>query len=188
MMVFPAELVLLSTPHVVTTRRGAILTIRRAYAADIPLLADLIMRVSAQTHWRRFFAYAQPAQSHAWREAQRMVQLAGDTLVATVADAGNETAVAVAELAYDPQLCSGEMAIMVQDDYQRQRLGMVLGRLLVARALRHGLTELYCYIQPDNQIALRLVRQLGVPSSTRFAGGLVYAQIRITDLPVTRSA
>jgi acetyltransferase len=177
---------ILTAPAMVTTRQGRGLTVRVAHPDDVPLLADLVYLVSPRTRWLRYFQPVPPTLAHAWAEGRRMARQPAEralTLVATVPDGLMTAAVAAAELVFDPRGSRGELAFLVRDDFQGQGLGVALGRLLVDHARARGLTELHGHIIPDNRVALRLLRGLGVPVRTAFDDGLIRVELRLAGEP-----
>jgi len=76
-----------------------------------------------------------------------------------VAAAGGEL-VALASLV-DCGPAAGELAVLVEDRWQRRGLGLRIARLLLARACERGLRRVDCHVLADNVAALSLCRALG---------------------------
>ncbi len=90
--------------------------------------------------------------------------LGGDPQLSAALVASNQggEAVGVAELvqaAGDRSVA--ELALLVRDDYQREGLGLALGRMLHAIAQARGVRQLRIYTLPENVAIVRLVRRLG---------------------------
>jgi RimJ/RimL family protein N-acetyltransferase len=140
------------------------LSIRTAVPADVPLLADLLARLSERTSRLRFFG-ALKSIEQIWREAARMANSGPQrhgVLVATIKEHGEERAVAVAELAHDPDdPAVAEFAVVVRDDYQHEGLGTMITQLLIQLATLRGVRSLQASMLAENQVAYRLVRGLG---------------------------
>lgn len=157
--------------------------LRHAQPTDLPGIAELLLRLSDRSRYLRYFQPLAPSPAYSQAEASRMVlhtTRRGITLlIALPPDAGGE-AIAVAELACSSDAADlGELAILVRDDYQGQGLGRLLGRQLVAVARRLGLATIHADILPENWASLRLLRQLGVPYTIRFDGGLLHAVLQL---------
>lgn len=126
-------------------------------------LAELYRRLAPRTIWLRYGA--------PWRELpEPVVQgelrrvLGGDPQLSAALVASNQggEAVGVAELvqaAGDRSVA--ELALLVRDDYQREGLGLALGRMLHAIAQARGVRQLRIYTLPENVAIVRLVRRLG---------------------------
>ena len=144
-------------------------------------LAELYRRLLPRTIWLRYGA--------PWRELpEPIVQselrrvLGGDPQlsVTLVASAESGEAVGVAELVQQAsERAVAELALLVRDDYQREGLGLALGRMLHAIAQARGVRQLRVYTLAENVAIVRLVRRLGAPYSAETRHGQMTIHIPI---------
>jgi GNAT superfamily N-acetyltransferase len=143
---------------------GRSLTMRPIEAADAGLVGSLLMRLSEHACWLR---YSRPrlAPAAVQCELERMLRRDGPgatALLATVRWDSPEEAVALAELmATNGE--TGEVAIVVRDDYQGQGLGSALMCQIVGQAVSQGLRTLRFDIRRENTAMQCVVRGLGLP-------------------------
>lgn len=145
------------------TDRRRLVVVAQAAPWQAEPLKEMYRRLTPRTIWLRYGA--------PWRELPEPViqgelrrVLAGDPqLSATlVASAEQGAAVAVAELVQSPgERAVAELALLVRDDYQREGLGLALGRMLHAIAQARGVRQLRIYTLAENVAIVRLVRRLG---------------------------
>lgn len=160
------------------------LTIRPITIADTERLARLFGRLSpSSVHFRFFSPIVRPPRAallrladvdHARRDA--LVALDGDEIVAVARYDGRVN---------DDRSPAGqaEIAITVEDDWQRRGLGKRLAKRLGALAAERGYESFVATMLPDNRAALGLVRKLVPDATVRFAGGEYEA-----DMPLVQAS
>ena len=167
------------------TRGGRRVALRRVTPEDTALLADLLLRLSPRARQHRYLIRRSFSLETAWAEAERMVDgHAGRhlTLVAAVNDRGFDEAVAVAELAPDPQEPAvGHLAVVVRDDRQGDGLGGALVRELTRDARAAGFTVARADLLAENRAALRLLDALGQPQVATTSHGETRVFARLPD-------
>lgn len=164
-------------PHMVAasvfhTHRGEPVHIREVVPHDTPLLSDLLVGLSEDTRWLRYFSAGPLSCERAWREATRMAQRRTPdraALVATIWYGDVEEAIAVGEMVRDQHTATiGELGIVVRDDYQTQGIGSALAGQLARIARATGITTMRAEILYENQAAQRLMRRVfGRSTATR---------------------
>ena len=159
---------------------GTALTVREIEIDDVERLRRMFNRLSAESVYRRFFSpiHEPPRAALLWLAA--VDHLDRDALVALDGD----EIVAVAR--YDAQAGThaAEVAVTVEDAWQRQGLGKRLAVRLARRAIDRGIESFEATVQPDNRPALGLLRKLSPNASVRFDRGEYAASI---DLPTATS-
>jgi GNAT superfamily N-acetyltransferase len=138
---------------------GTELLIRPASGDDAEGVRRLHARSSATSRQRRYLGGAQvPTDA---RLRRLLEPVAGLTLLAVHHDPGTgaEQIVAMANLLAEGDL--GEVALLVEDGWQRRGIGTVLLRRLTAFAERGGFAALVAHIGADNVAMLRTLRRLG---------------------------
>jgi len=153
------------------TRKGETLRLRLMRPDDGPKLEAFFYKLSPQTRWRRFHAYADNIPpEEVRRRAQEMANVDNRTfqgaVVAVKGEGDEEEIVGVVRLARPPEQPDSpeaEAAIVVRDDYQGQGVGSELLRQMVALARQMKVRTILAVFQPDNQEAIKLFRNLGLP-------------------------
>ncbi|MGO9876308.1 MAG: N-acetyltransferase family protein [Acidimicrobiia bacterium] len=143
------------------------LTVREITIEDTERLGRMFTRLSPDSVYRRFFSpIHQPSRTallwltsvdHSRRDA--LVALDGDEIVAVAR--------------YDGQTgkTAAEIAVTVEDSWQRLGVGQQLTKRLARRAIDHGIESFEAVVQPDNRAALSLLRKLSPDAAVRFDGG-----------------
>lgn len=133
------------------------LQIRPIQPDDAPRLEQGLKRLSDETIRRRFLA-AKPRFTK--RELTYLTEIDGHDHIALVALDG-EALVAVARCVRLPDRPNtAEMAVVVADPYQGQRLGTRMVEDLAARAKAAGITRFAGTMLPDNLPALALMAHI----------------------------
>jgi RimJ/RimL family protein N-acetyltransferase len=163
------------------------LAIREVTAADTALLAELLMSLSAQTRWQRYFTTRALTLEAAQREAARLTgpqAPTGATLIVVSGEPGQAQAVALAELVRSPSSPStAEFALLVRDACQAQGVGKLLARRLIEIARRSGIACIYGSVLAENRAMLHLIRSLGVPHRVQHQAGDVQVALAVTPAP-----
>ncbi|MCB0039152.1 MAG: GNAT family N-acetyltransferase [Caldilinea sp.] len=163
-----------------TTRDGRKLTLRLIRPADAPLLEDLFYRLSPESRWRRFHALTDgiPPERIA-EQAGTMANVDNRTLegavVAVAADDEGDRIVGVVRLARPPgkpDAAEAEAAVVVLDEYQGQGVGSELLQRMLQLARHMRVKRMLAVFQPDNAGAIRLFRDLGLPSRLETSHGI----------------
>jgi GNAT superfamily N-acetyltransferase len=166
----------------VISGRGRALSVRAVTPGDAPLLTALLAGLSERSAHLRFFRPLKDITT-VWREAARVAggnPLFQAALVATIAEDGEEHAVALAELLhdrYDPTMA--EFAVVVRDDCQREGIGRMLSQLLIQVAMLRGVRTLRASTLAENLAIHKLLRGLGVPYSAETRRGETTALLRL---------
>lgn len=183
-------------PLTFRARGGQVIAVRRVAAADTPLLADLLGRLSDDARRLRYMSARYFSSEVSWNEAVRMAQGHGPdhvTLVAMEWPNVYDEVVAVAELVRDRNdRAAGEIALVVQDDMQRQGVGGFLLRCLVDLARARDITRLSASMLAENKAMLRLIAMLGLPYQSTTSYGETQALVMLPQhhgqLPIAQAA
>jgi acetyltransferase len=161
------------------TRDGRAYTLRRVTPADVGRLAEFLSRLSRQTRWLRFMTPRPFSPELVRAEVARIVAGGAGSYVALIVTESHdgEAAVAVAERACDHDSATGEIAVVVRDDAQRKGIGSLLMGQLVQIAQDRGLTHLHGDMLAENYPMRRLLRGLGLPSTTTIHSGEMHVII-----------
>ncbi|WP_433296503.1 GNAT family N-acetyltransferase [Actinoplanes sp. CA-030573] len=138
---------------------GRELTLRTATPADAEAVVALHRRVSAASLRSRYLGGGAPAESR----LRRLLEPAGGrTLLAETADG---RVVAMANLLAEGDL--GEIAVLIDDEWQRRGIGTALVRRLMAWAAKGRFAALVAHTAADNVAMLRTLRRLGAGPAER---------------------
>jgi RimJ/RimL family protein N-acetyltransferase len=156
---------------------GAELLIRPATVDDADGVRRLHVRSSAETRHRRYLSGTRgpsDAQLHRLLEP-----VGGLTLLAVHhdPDTGDEQVIAMANLLAEGDL--GEVAVLVEDRWQRRGVGTALVRRLVAYAARTGFGALVAHARADNTAILRTLSRLGTTGEPDRDGTMVSVTLRV---------
>src|SRR5215211_3066052 len=160
----------------VTTNKQRAVVIRPGAAIDAALVSEMYRSLSQRSIRLRYGAPLQQLPEELIRgEMARMLD--GDprttaTLIGTIGAGAARSAVSVAELVQSPSdRSTAEVALLVRDDYQREGLGRMLGRMIHEVALARGVRLLRIYLQAENVAIMRLIRSLGTRYSAETRRG-----------------
>jgi GNAT superfamily N-acetyltransferase len=162
-------------------------TIRPIRPEDGDELSASHMRLSPESRYRRFLA-AKPELSVA--DVRYLVDIDGIdhmALVATRPSPEGEQIVGVARCVRVPgRHDTGEFAIVVADELQRQRVGTRLLAGLAELAVAHGITRFQATMLSENLAVQRLLAALAVgPVERRYQGETTEMEIELpSDEPL----
>ena len=164
---------------------GDEVTVRLGGPEDLDAIVELTARCSPSTRYRRFLAGGDgpsPAQLRRLLDAGH-----GRVLVAERDDDAGPQLVAVANLVWDGP--EGELALLVEDGWQRRGIGTALLRRAVKIATGDGIVALHAHTHADNSPMIRTMRRLSRPLRHEADGALVTitADLRV-DVPVAEPA
>ncbi|WP_406691693.1 GNAT family N-acetyltransferase [Saccharopolyspora sp. ID03-671] len=141
--------------RVATTRGGVELSVRPADRDDIELVAEFHERCSSAARFRRYFS---PGPAPGERGLRRLLTPAlGRSLLALSPDG---EVVGMGNLMYDGD--TGELALLVRDDWQRRGVGTALAEQIVEHAAELGITTLTASTHVDNTAIARTLRGAGL--------------------------
>lgn len=156
------------------TRSGKWLASRLLHPADAPLLVDFFYRLSDETLMRRFHQPKREVGPDEVRDRARFLadvdnRTHGGAVLALERGDFGERVVGVARLmrAEDaPDSPEAEAAIVIRDDYHGEGVGTELLRRLVLLARQMKVRTMVANIEATNYPALRLFRNLELPTTS----------------------
>jgi len=158
-----------------TSRDGKIVILRSITSKDKQIEKELIDGLSIQSSRYRFF--------HVIKEAtEEMVSKFCDidykneiAIIAEYNSNGKKRNVGVVRLFIDPNLKTGEFAILVADNFQDSGLGTKFMEILIDMGRKRGLKSIYGEVLADNNKMLTLAKESGFTIGTNS-----YGEARIT--------
>ncbi len=140
---------------------GTEVLLRPIRPEDEPMIGDMLRTMSEASLKSRFFA-GLPELSH-----ERLVRFTNIdyerelAIVAELTQEGQRRILGVGRLLGDPTRGSGELTVIVHDDFQGRGLGFKLADLIIGIAQERGFAEIEALITADNQPMLDLAENLG---------------------------
>jgi acetyltransferase len=140
---------------------GTEVLLRPIRPEDEPAEHEMLSSLSEETARTRFFSTIKDI-SHEWLilfcniDYDRHV-----AIVAEVRENGKKKMIGVARLIMNPDLTSGELAVLVQDRFQGKHLGSKFVEVLIGIARERGLENIRAEVLTDNKRMLTVLRRLG---------------------------
>lgn len=169
------------------TRDGRKLYSRLMLPTDTELLIDLFSRLSPETKRRRFHYPVDLVEPDLLLDAARHLadvdnRTRGGAVVALEESPEGQRIVGVARLMRDenaPDSPDVEAAIVVRDDYHGQGVASELLRRMVLLARHMQATTIVAEIEADNYPAIKLFRELDLPTETTTSHGETTMRIAV---------
>ncbi|HEV7707278.1 MAG TPA: GNAT family N-acetyltransferase [Asanoa sp.] len=154
---------------------GAEIVLRPALPDDLAALMAMHERCSPATRGQRWLKVPEPAQLARLLDPTRV-----RTLLATVPGITSvDTVVAMANLVMEGSLA--ELAVVVEDGWQRKGIGTALVRRAFARAERLGCAAVLAHTGVDNPGMERTLRRLGHTVPTQRDGAVASVTVPLRD-------
>ncbi|CAM5356740.1 hypothetical protein SAVIM338S_01298 [Streptomyces avidinii] len=161
---------------VLTLPEGNEITVRRADGSDLPAARAMHDRCSERTLSLRYHGPVADADRYL---GHLLSPRFGRTLAATTASG---KLVALGHLLWDGD--ETEVALLIEDDWQRRGIGTeLLGRLL-AMAVEAGCDSVYAVTQASNTGMVAAMRGLGLPLDYQIEEGTLVITARLDATPV----
>lgn len=162
--------------EVVTLDDGSNVLVRPIDVTDAYRLRRMFDRLSPTSVYHRFFSPIRAPRADTLRHLAGVDHYSRDAIIGEV----DGEIIGVARYEGKPGSDEAEVAVTVEDAWQRRGLGSLLLERLVRLAQRRGLVALRATILGENQGAVRFLRQLSPDVEVRFQDGgyEVYAPLR----------
>ncbi|MGE7386806.1 GNAT family N-acetyltransferase [Streptomyces sp. NPDC004126] len=161
---------------VLTLPEGNEITVRRADASDLPAARAMHERCSERTLGLRYHGPVADADRYL---GHLLSPRFGRTLAATTASG---KLVALGHLLWDGD--ETEVALLIEDDWQRRGIGSQLLRRLIAMAVEAGCDSVYAVTQASNTGMVAAMRGLGLPLDYQIEEGTLVITARLDATPV----
>jgi GNAT superfamily N-acetyltransferase len=160
------------------TRDGRKLEIRALRPDDRDGLTAAVGRTSAQSLYRRFFGAKRDFSDKEVAFFVNVDFISHVALVA-VAEEGGQAVIAAGGRYIVQQPGTAEVAFVVTDQYQGQRIGAALLRHLATIGRHAGLKEFTAEVLPENAPMLKVFEKSGLKSSTKRERGVVHVGLQL---------
>ncbi|HXQ38725.1 MAG TPA: GNAT family N-acetyltransferase, partial [Anaerolineales bacterium] len=170
-------------------RGGEWITIRPIRPDDAKRLQNSFAQMSSQTIYDRFMGYKKVLLD---QEAHDLTSLDYDCHMALVASTsgpnGEESIIGVARYyVLDDEPSCAEFAIVINDAYQRQGLGIHLFMRLMEYAQAHGICTFIGYAHGENYRLLRFVQRTGLPIERKLKDGLWEIRVQLAGIDFSKA-
>ncbi|MFG2232808.1 GNAT family N-acetyltransferase [Streptomyces sp. NPDC048723] len=162
---------------VLTLPEGNEITVRRADGSDRPAARAMHDRCSERTLSLRYHGPVHDADRYL---GHLLSPRFGRTLAATTASG---KLVALGHLLWDGD--ETEVALLIEDDWQRRGIGSELLRRLIAMAVEAGCDSVYAVTQASNTGMVAAMRGLGLPLDYQIEEGTLVITARLDATPVS---
>jgi RimJ/RimL family protein N-acetyltransferase len=171
-------------------RSGRVVTSRLLEPDDVDLLVEFFHHLSPESRRRRFHQNVEYVSDDLIQESARLLAnvdnrtQGGAVLALEKDDDGTPRVIGVARLGRPPGKPndpSAEAAIVIRDDYHGEGIGTELLRRLVLLAKQMKVKEMLAVIEADNTPAVRLFRELGLPTEIDTSQGETTMMIQIPE-------
>ncbi|MDO8724224.1 MAG: GNAT family N-acetyltransferase, partial [Syntrophales bacterium] len=148
---------------------GTAVLLRPIRPEDEPAEHEMLSSLSQETLRTRFFSAIKDI-SHEWLILFCNIDYDRHmAIVAELRENGKKKMIGVARLIMNPDLTSGEVAVLVHDRFQGKGLGYKLVEVLIEIARERGLEDVRADVLTENEKMLRIFRRLGF--TTRWVSG-----------------
>ena len=177
----PLQFAFKPVPDAMVPRRAKAraVRIRPVRPDDRERIVEAFHALPPQSVYQRFF---HPKRSLSDRELRWVSEPDGDrkvVLVATTADDGRETVVALGQ--YVRSGASAELAFVVAEDHQGYGIASRMLRQLADIARRGGVKQFEADVLVDNAAMLKVFRRSELPISESEADGVVHVTLALGD-------
>jgi GNAT superfamily N-acetyltransferase len=159
---------------------GAVVMVRELESDDAPRLQRLHERLSPKTVYQRFMT---PTPRLSKRTLEQLANVDHVDREALVATTGNEI-VAVARYVRRPGGTEAEVAIVVEDTWQRRGVGRILIERLVAGARRRGIRAFSGTMLSENRAAQAMLRAFFPNASVEVNGPELRFRAQVRPVPL----
>jgi acyl carrier protein len=140
---------------------GTSVTVRPMRADDMPLEADFVRHLSADTRYQRFMVTVRELPQAKLKYLTDVDQVRHVALAAIADCKGQQALVGVVRYIVDPAGTNCEFAIALDDAWQGSGLAGILMHALMEAARARGLATMEGFVLTTNTRMLKLTRQLG---------------------------
>ncbi|MFF3652800.1 GNAT family N-acetyltransferase [Streptomyces sp. NPDC002181] len=165
---------------VLTLPEGNEITVRRADGSDLPAARAMHDRCSERTLGLRYHGPVADADRYL---SHLLSPRFGRTLAATTASG---KLVALGHLLWDGD--ETEVALLIEDDWQRRGIGSELLGRLIAMAAETGCDSVYAVTQSSNTGMVAAMRGLGLPLDYQIEEGTLVITARLDTTPAVSGA
>jgi acyl-CoA hydrolase/GNAT superfamily N-acetyltransferase len=164
-----------------TFKGGVQVRFRAMKPSDEEAMRKFFYRSTREMIYYRFF-YSIKTMSHDKMQEYVNVDYTKEiSIVGLVGKKGNEKMIAEARLVRDERSYCGEVAFLIDEDYQGIGIGSYLMEFLTSQAREQGLQGLTAEVLPDNQSMIKVFEKTNLPLEASLENGVYHMKISFTD-------
>jgi GNAT superfamily N-acetyltransferase len=166
-----------------TLRNGVAVTIRTLRASDRDKIAEAVRQLDRDSIYTRLFTYRTELTEAGLDRIMRFDPVRDVVLVVTVGAGTEETVIASGRFIGAPSdgaARNGEVAFMVEEDYQGLGIAGRLLRHLADLARANGVTTFEADVLGENKAMLGVFARSGLPMRQRREAGVVHVTLSLT--------
>jgi GNAT superfamily N-acetyltransferase len=159
---------------------GRSFTVRPCRPDDKPLLERMFRSCSKETLYTRFLS---PGLGVPLRYLDRLMRHNPPAVLSLMAEAqeqGENIAVALMNFVSTGPGNQGEIAIVVQDDFQNNGLGSAMLQVLYELARKRGVKKFVADIDASNRRVFHLIKRSALPAEITIFQGVAHAELDMT--------
>lgn len=159
------------------TKPGSRILLRPVKISDEPLLKDFFYSLSDKSIYRRFFS-RRTDMPHEYLQKFVVVDYSKQMVIlAVIEHEEREECVGIGQYSVVEATNTGDLALVVGDDYQNQGIGAELLSYLTVLARKQGLSGFTAEVLVDNKPMHLLIRKMGFAVEKRIEAGVVEMKI-----------
>lgn len=173
-------------PRSENLRNGLAVTVRPLCADDREKIAVAVRQLDRDSIYTRLFSYRKELTDAGLDRIMAVDPARDFMLVVTVGQEPQETIIASGRFVGAPDdgaVRSGEVAFMVEEDYQGQGIASRLLRHLANVARSKGIAEFEAEVLAENKAMLGVFARSGLPMRQRREGGVVHVTLSLSEAP-----
>jgi len=164
-----------------TTKTGSRILLRPVKISDEPLLKDFFYSLSDKSIYRRFFS-RRTDMPHEYLQKFVVVDYSKQMVIlAVIEHEEREECVGIGQYSVVEATNTGDLALVVGDDYQNQGIGSELLSYLTVLARKQGLSGFTAEVLVDNKPMHLLIRKMGFAVEKRIEAGVVEMRISFDE-------
>jgi len=158
---------------------GLSISVRPIKPEDAPLLVEFFNGLSAASVIFRFLTHLKTLPPE-WVEHFTRIDYSQDVaLVAVKEIESRERILGVCRIMRQPGSASGEIAVVIADDWQGKGIGELLCRRCIGIAQELGMTSIWGIVLPENKKFVALARKLGFGVELDPGAGLYRIEMKL---------
>jgi GNAT superfamily N-acetyltransferase len=169
-----------------TLRDGTVVTVRAARGDDGPKIRRAFQNLDRDTVYTRFFGYKADVSDADLARITGADFEATVALLATIGAGKDEVVVGGASYVVEGFATtagrSGEVAFLVEEDFQGRGIASLLMRHIIAIARANGLDRLEADVLSHNLPMLNVFRRCGLPMEVRREDDVVHAILSLREM------
>jgi GNAT superfamily N-acetyltransferase len=155
---------------------------RVAMPNDIKGMYQFFNRLSPEAIYNRFFTYIKPISIDFIEHYVAVGYNCGISIIGLLEEYSGERIIAEARFVKNSKNLSAELALVVDEEYQKLGIGTYIYNLLTKKAKSSGVNSLIAEVLPYNSKVLTIVKMKGRKVKWNFTNGIYQLIIPIEEI------